>query len=301
MEKKDIPEAKVCLGRLELKQGNLKKARKLFESSLKDYPGISNYWIGISYLKEGLRKEAVQYLFKANINGFVNNLYFKLTRYISFDELNRLETSAKKHPILYLYLGDYFYRNKLFDGALFYYQLALRYNIEEAKYKSALTLYKLGNFQQAYNILVSLYKEGSVRAASYLADIFLWKAQDALKGCFLLIKKDPSSYLKRRILSIKESLFFLKERNKWLKIVKNKKELTENEERIDLLLGKRKQLLENSLLSIDTFNLERLCNEGHLWAEYILAMKLKKLPASSVAISFYRKMFYLAKKRAAFK
>ncbi len=299
--KKNIPEAKICLGRIKLEQGDIKGAIRLFKTLLREYPGVSSYWLGLSYLKINQKEKAIHYLFEANVKGFINELYFKLTPYMSSKELNELENSAKYHPILYLFLGDYFYRNGMFDGALFYYQLALRYNIEDAKYKSALALYKLGNLEQAYNILVSLYRKGNLKAANYLANIFLQESQDALKGCFLLTEKFPNSYLLKRILSIKKSIFYLRESNKWFRIVNNKNALEKNRKRIALLLGERKEVLNRALLNIKISKLEKLCEEGHLWAEYILALKLTKLPASPVAISLYKRIFKLKSRATVFR
>jgi len=297
LSKKGFVDAKVCLGKELLKESPSASRRFLleaYESSSGERKGYVAYLIGLTYLKEGKKVEARRWFFKANLNGYPNREFFRLTSYLSLKEIKELKEAAERAPKIYLYMGDYFLEGALPDAAFYYYQFAVRHGIREARLKSAVALFETGNWKLAYSILTTEYEKGDKEAAKLLGELFERKAFSVGKGSCLLVERvPPEEFLLQRGRQIKERALLLKKSSEWF----SKAGLKEEAERVkglsELYSFKRREELKEEWLKLSEEELERLCEEGKLWAEYLLALRLKELPSSRAAAFLYGKLFKL--------
>ncbi|WP_457677595.1 tetratricopeptide repeat protein [Thermovibrio sp.] len=295
---KGFTEAQLCLGEVYLKEGEYEKGREYLFKALKKEKGKEKgknfYLIGLTYLREGERKEARRWFWKALSEGYGNEEFFKLSRYISYKELKELDKFGRKNPIIYYYLGNYFLRNGLYQGALFYYQIAIRYGIKEARLKSAIALFKEGNERLAYSILKSEYENGDLTAARILGVLLKEKALSIGRGSCLLVNEEVGikEFIRERVREIEKRRELLKEALKWLERGRGKREVKAVKELYLAYSFKKPITLPKSYLSYSPPELIVLCSQGKLWAEYILSLKLSTTKAKGAKL-LYRKLFKL--------
>ncbi|WP_456343024.1 hypothetical protein [Thermovibrio sp.] len=290
---KGFPQAQLCEGKLLLKGGRNKEARRYLLMAFKSLKGKKKgeaaYLIGKSFLKEGKRKEAREWFFKATENLYPNRELFKLTDYLTLKELKRLEELGKREPVLYLYIGDYLKENELFRGALFYYQLAIRYGIREARLGSAACLFKLGNQKLARSILLTEYERGNRKAAQVMGELLFEAASSVGKGeCLLIEVKSPEEFLRERVAQIKEKAELYREASRWFKKAGEERRAEESLHLYRVYSFKEREKLPKK--ELPNKQLMELCREGELWAEYLLSQRLKT-PNSEAAQLLYRKLF----------
>lgn len=290
---KGFPRAQLCEGKLLLERGEAKEARKYLLMAFKSLKGRERgeaaYLIGKSFLKAGKRAKAREWFFKATENLYPNRELFKLTDYLTLNELKRLEELGKREPILYLYIGDYLKENELFRGALFYYQLAIRYGIREARLGSAVCLFKLGNRKLARTILSTEYEGGNREAARVMGELLFEAASSVGKGeCLLTEAKSPEEFLRERVAQIKEKAELYREASRWFKKAGEERRAKESLRLYRVYSFKEKEKLPKRELTGE--QLMELCREGELWGEYLLSEKLKT-PNSEAAQLLYRKLF----------
>ncbi len=247
----------------------------LLKAYRKGYRKASLY-LGKAYLELRNRKRAAYWYYRAIEDGFVNKEFFRVTDYISKKELDKLYALGRRYPVLYLYLGDYFFRNELYDAALYYYQLAIRYGFERAKLMAGLSLYKLGNKKEALNTLYSLYREGDKKGAEAIA-LLIEREADLLGGCTILTAKTPEDFVRKRaeVFKEKEELYTLSA--KFYRLASNERSSLRVLKKAEFYSPdkKGKELLPLGLKasSLSYGELRELCRSGEEWAELLLAEK----------------------------
>ena len=290
---KGFGEAQLCAGKLLLKEGKSTKAREYLLKAFKQLSGRKRgetaYLVGKTYLMEKKVNRGRSWFFKAIENGYPNREFFKTSYYLSLKELKEIEELGKEEPILYLYLGDYLRENELYKGALFYYQLAIRYGVKEARIGSAVSLFKLGNRKLAVSILKEEFRKGKKEAANVLGELLLEEASSVGKGnCLLISESDPEEFLRRRIKQIKEKARLYKEAYSWFIKANNRRKAKESFYLYEVYSLKKRAPLPRENFTVQ--ELKRLCRKGNFWAEYLLSQRIKT-PSSKAASILYEKLF----------
>ncbi len=295
---KGFKEGYFCYGYSLLLEGKPKEAVPFLMKAYRKGFKKASYYIGKAYLELGDRKKAAYWYLRAIEDGFVNNDYFKTTNYISKEELDRLYQLGKEFPVLYLYLGDYFFRNELYDAALYYYHLAIRYGFERAKLMAGLSLYRLGNKKEAMNTLYSLYKEGDKKGAEAIA-LLIEREADLLGGCTVLNAKTPKDFVRKRAEIFKEKKELYTLSAKFYGLASDEKSSLRVLKKAEFYSPDRKgkELLPSGLKagSLSYGELKELCRRGEEWAELLLAEKRGK-GFLKAAEEFYRAMGFKAKR-----
>ncbi len=289
---KGFKEGYFCYGYAFLLEKKPEKAIPfLLKAYRKGYRKASLY-LGKAYLELGDRKKAAYWYYRAIEDGFVNREFFRVTDYISKRELDRLYALGRRYPVLYLYLGDYFFRNELYDAALYYYQLAIRYGFERAKLMAGLSLYRLGNKKEALNTLYSLYREGNKKGAEAIA-LLIEREADLLGGCTVLNAKTPKEFVRKRAEVFKEKKELYTLSAKFYRLASDEKSSLRALKKAEFYSpGKKgKELLPSGLKvgSLSYGELKELCRRGEEWAELLLAEKRGK-GFLKAAEEFYRAM-----------
>ncbi|SMO82112.1 hypothetical protein SAMN06269117_1382 [Balnearium lithotrophicum] len=273
--RRGFPEGYFCYGLAELKSKNYEEAIPPLESAYRKKIKRAAFYLGKAYKSIGNRKLASYWFLKALENGFITEDFFLVTSYISKEQLNELESLAKKHPLIYLYLGNYFYRNGIYDAALYYYGIATRYGFEKAKIMFGLTLYKLGNFKGALNVLYSYYKESESRKGAYLIASLIEKHADSLNNCFVLTSKTPEELIQKLARSFKKREVLYKQSAKFYFLAKSRKDYKRVLKKASLVSlkgrNKGKLFLKGKFKSY--FELISNCKEGSPVAEILLSKK----------------------------
>jgi len=287
---KGFKEGYFCYGYSLLLEGKPKEAIPFLIKAYRKGFKKASYYIGKAYLEFGNKKKAAYWYLKAIEDGFVNNDYFKTTTYISKGELDKLYQLGKKFPVLYLYLGDYFFRNEFYDAALYYYHLAIRYGFKRAKLMAGLSLHRLGNKKEALNTLYSLYKEGDKKGAEAIA-LLIERDADLLGGCTVLNAKTPEDFVKKRAEVFKEKKELYTLSAKFYRLASDEKNSFRVLRKAEFYSPskKRKEFFPSGLKvdSLSYGELRELCLRGEEWAELLLAKKRGK-DFLKAAKEFYR-------------
>lgn len=272
--KKGFKEGAFCYGFVLLNEGKPKEALPYLLKAYKKGFKKASYFIGKAYevLKE--RNKASYWFFKAIEDGIVNQDFFRTAQYISKPQLDDLYSLGKKHPIIYLYLGDYFFRSELYEAALYYYQLAIRYGFTRAKLMAGLSLYRLGNKEDAINTLYSLYKEGDSKGAEAIG-ILLEREADVYGGCTAERAKTPKEFVKERAKVFKEkkelytlaAYFYSKAGDK------ESAKRCLKKAKLYFPQQKGKRLLPTDINQFSYREELQTCRKGYEWSEFLIASK----------------------------
>lgn len=295
--KKGFKEGDFCYGYVLLKEGKPGKALPYLIKAYRKGFTRASYFVGKAYEMIEENKKASYWYFKAIEEGNVNSDFFRTARYISKSQLDELYSLGRQHPIIYLYLGDYFFRSDFYDAALYYYQLAIRYGFERAKLMAGLSLYKLGNKNDALNTLYSLYKEGDRKGAEAIGTL-LEREADTYGGCTAEKAKSPKDFVKERagVFKEKERLYTLAAR--FYNLAGDKKS-AERSSRKALFYSpekKGKELLPKNARKLSYSEVLGLCREGVEWPELLVASKRGK-EFKRAAEEFYTSMGFRLKEK----
>lgn len=288
--KKGFKEGDFCYGYILLKEKKPDKALPYLLRAYKKGFKRASYFIGKVYEMLGDKKKASYWYFKAIEEGNINRNFFTTTQYISKSQLNELYSIGRQHPVIYLYLGDYFFRAELYEAALYYYQLAIRYGFDRAKLMAGLSLYRLGNKKEALNTLYSIYREGNKEGAEAIA-LLIEREADLLGGCTVLNAKTPEDFVRKRAEVFKEKKELYTLSAKFYRLASDEKSSLRALKRAEFYSpGKKgKELLPSGLKadSLSYGELKELCRRGEEWAELLLAEKRGK-DFLKAAEEFYR-------------
>jgi len=290
--KKGYKEGYFCYGYALLLEKKPKRAIPyLLEAYRKGFKKAS-YYLGKAYLKLRDRKKAAYWFFRAIEDGYINRDFFETADYISKKELDTLYKLGRKHPVIYLYLGDYFFKNELYDAALYYYQLAIRYGFERAKLMAGLSLYRLGNRREALNTLYSLYREGNRNGAEAIATLIEREA-DLLGNCTILKAKTPEAFVKERARIFKEKAELYRLSAKFYTLASDEKSHIRALKKVEFYSPdvKGKELLPSGSKAqkLPEEVLKKLCEKGEEWAELLLSERRGR-KFFKAAEEFYRAM-----------
>lgn len=295
LSEKGFKEGDFCLGYILLSEGKPERAIPYLMRAYRKGFKKAAYYLGKAYEAVGDRKKAAYWYFEDLKNGHITDKFFRTTRYISGAQLKELNKIAKKHPIVYQYLGDYFFNSGFYDAALYYYHIAIRYGFERAKFMAGLSLYKLGNRREALNTFYSIYKEGNLRGAEEIASL-LEKEADRSAGCAAEEARTPEEFVKRKaeIFRRKEQLY--KTAAEFYKLSKD----TQGYRRVLKKMEYYSPNYRGKLLIPDSLNISRVpysealkqCREGKEWAELFVASRRGK-SFLKAAEEFYRAMGFV--------
>lgn len=288
--KRGFKEGAFCYGFALLNEGKPKKAIPYLLKAYKKGFKKASYFIGRAYEMLKDRNRASYWFFKAIEDGIVNQDFFRTAQYISKPQLDKLYDLGKKYPVIYLYLGDYFFRSELYEAAFYYYQLAIRYGFTRAKLMAGLSLYKLGNKEDALNTLYSLYKEGNSKGAEAIG-VLLEREADVYGGCTAEKAKTPKEF-------IKERAEVFKEKNELYTLATHFYSKAGDKESAERCLKKAKfyspQQKGKRLFPTNTNQFSykeelQLCRKGYEWPEFLIASKKGK-EFKRAAEEFYTSM-----------
>ena len=148
---------------------------------------------GEGYFKAGQYQEAVD-AYSKTLNIDPNNAQLLYNRGRAYDELDNNEAAIKdlkaalklddKNVRYLISLGDVYYKQKIYDKALFYYEQAteMEGNNALALYKEAKANHQLGNVKEAMNLYAAALRENEKMGEAFLSRAALKISQDDKSG-----------------------------------------------------------------------------------------------------------------------
>jgi len=288
--KRGFGEGYYCMGILAFENSNYNKAIEFFKKAYLKGVTKASFYLGKSYLKLGQVDLASKWFFIALKKDINLKAYFDYTPYISKKELSELETLAREKPIIYLYLGDYFFKNEVYSASLYYYGIATRYGFKKAIVGFALSLYRLGNFRGALDILYSYYEKTKDKKGAYLLGSLIEKFADSINFCTILNASSLKDFLTKKVKVLKEKSYLYREAAEFYELSENygdykraiRKALffsVRKKSKFKIKLGRGNSKKSKSLVE--------LCKKGDIEAELKLA-RLRGEEWYEELLEFYR-------------